>query len=377
LSTARALEMARRIPLVDTHIDLPYRLRKKMQDVSVRTEGGDFDYPRARAGGLDLAFMAIYVPADHQETGDAGRVADELLDMMESLAREHPAEFSIVTGVARAEASFDDATVAMAFGLENGAPIQSLEDLRHFYDRGVRYITLTHSAANRICDASYDEKRPWGGLSPFGREVVTEMNRLGMIVDVSHATDDAFFQVMDLARAPVLATHSSCRHFTPEWERNMSDAMIRRLAAGGGVIHVNFGSSFINDAYRRKAEVAREEVDGLLEANGIPRESDEADACIAHYLAEHPMVHAALSEVVDHIDHVVGLVGVDHVGLGSDFDGVGDSLPVGLEDVSAYPNLIEALFERGYGEEEIRKICSGNLLRVWTEVERVAAEHGG
>jgi membrane dipeptidase len=375
---ARADELAQRFLIADTHIDVPYRLKEKMQDVSVRTEDGDFDYPRARAGGLDLAFMSIYVPASHQESGDARQVADELLDMMETLTTEHPAEFSIVTSVSEAKRSLGDGSVAMAFGMENGAPIQgSLENLRHFHERGIRYITLTHAESNHICDSSYDEERPWGGLSPFGREVVDEMNRLGMIIDVSHITDDSFFQVMDLSRAPVLATHSSCRHFTPGWERNMSDEMIRRLAAGGGVIHINFGSSFINDEYRKKAELAREEIGKHLEANDISRESDHADEYIERYLADHPIAHAELEEVVDHIDHVVELVGIDHVGLGSDFDGVGDSLPAGLEDVAAYPNLIRALLERGYSEEQVEKICSGNLMRVWVEVELVATELQG
>jgi len=374
----RARELARRFLIADTHIDVPYRLKEKMQDVSAATEDGDFDYPRARAGGLDLAFMSIYVPAGYQETGDAKLVADGLLDMMETLVSEHPSEFSIVTSVSQARKSHGDATVAMAFGMENGAPIQgSLEHLRHFYERGIRYITLAHSEANHICDSSYDEQRRWGGLSPFGREVVAEMNRLGMIIDVSHITDDSFYQVMELTRAPVLATHSSCRYFTPGWERNMSDEMIRRLAQGGGVIHINFGSSFINDEYRKKAEAAREEIGAYLEANDIPRESDHADEFIERYLAEHPIDHAPLEEVVDHIDHVVELVGIDHVGLGSDFDGVGDSLPVGLEDVAAYPNLIRALLERGYSEEDVEKICSGNLLRVWSEIEHVAAELQG
>jgi len=375
---ARARELAQRFLIADTHIDVPYRLKEKMQNLSVRTESGDFDYPRARAGGLDLAFMSIYVPAGYQDTGDAKQVADELLDMMETLAGEHPSEFSIVTSVSQARESFGDASVAMAFGMENGAPVQgSLENLHHFHERGIRYITLAHSEANHICDSSYDDERRWGGLSPFGREVVAEMNRLGMIIDVSHITDDAFYQVMELSRAPVLATHSSCRHFTPGWERNMSDEMIRRLADRGGVIHINFGSSFINDEYRKKAEISREEIGAYLEANDIPRETDHADEYIERYLADNPVAHAPLSEVVDHIDHVVELVGIDHVGLGSDFDGVGDSLPVGLEDVAAYPNLIRALLERGYSEEDVEKICSGNLLRVWSEVERVAAELQG
>jgi membrane dipeptidase len=372
---ARAQELSRQFLIVDTHIDLPYRLKEEMQDVSERTDGGDFDYPRARAGGLDVAFMSIFVPPSNEEAGDAKAVADRLIDMMEALEREHPDKFGIVKSVRQARESFAANRVGLALGMENGASVEGrLENLKHFHDRGIRYITLAHAKANHICDSSYDEERRWNGLSPFGREVVAEMNRLGIMIDVSHVTDDSFYQVAELTAAPVIASHSSCRHFTPGWERNLSDDMIRRLAAGGGVIQINFGSSFINDVYRQKYDAARDEIDAYLEANDIPRDSDHAHAYGDTYFAEHPIPRADLSEVVDHIDHVVALVGVEHVGLGSDFDGLGDSLPVGLEDVSAYPNLIRALLERGYSEADVEKICSGNLLRVWSEVERVAAE---
>jgi membrane dipeptidase len=354
---------------------LPYRLKVEMQDVSERTDEGGFDYPRARSGGLDLAFMSIFVPPSNEEAGDAKEVADQLIDMMEALAREHPDKFGIVASVRQARASFAANRIGLALGMENGAPVEGrLENLKHFHDRGIRYITLAHAKANHICDSSYDEERRWNGLSPFGREVVAEMNRLGIMIDISHVTDDSFYQLAELTKAPVIASHSACRHFTPGWERNLSDDMIRRLATGGGVIQVAFGSSFVNDAYRLADDAAREEIKAFLDANDIPRDSDHAHDYRDAYRAEHPIPHADLSEVVDHIDHVVDLVGIDHVGLGSDFDGLGDSLPVGLEDVSAYPNLIRALLERGYSEADVEKICSGNLLRVWSEVERVAAE---
>jgi membrane dipeptidase len=370
---AKADELAQRLLIADTHIDVPYRLEVKMEDVSERTEGGDFDYPRAREGGLDLVFMSIYIPPRHQETGDADQVADGLIDMMEGLARDNPDKFAVVDGVDEARERVDG-RIALALGMENGAPVTGIEKLRHFHDRGVRYITLTHSKANHICDSSYDENRRWAGLSDFGRELVVEMNRIGMMIDVSHITDAAFDQVMALSRAPVLATHSSCRHFTPGWERNISDEMIRKLAAAGGVVHINFGSSFINDDYRQQASEARDAIEHYLEENGLEASSDEARAYRKQYVAELELTHADISEVADHIDHVVKLVGVDHVGIGSDYDGVGDSLPVGLEDVSTYPNLIRVLLERGYSEEEIEKICSGNLFRVWSEVERIATE---
>jgi membrane dipeptidase len=370
----RARDLARRLRIVDAHIDLPWRLRQRMEDVGAATGQGDFDYPRARRGGLDVAFLSIYVPTASAEAGDARAEADGLIDIVEALAREHPDKFAIVSDVAGARARFGDGRVALALGLENGAPIgEDLAALGHFYRRGIRYVTLTHAAANQLCDSSYG-RRPWGGLSPFGREVVGEMNRLGMMVDVSHATDEAFFQVLERSRAPVIASHSSCRHFTPGWERNLSDEMIRCLADHGGAVQINFGSSFINDGFRRRREALREQIDAQLDAAGIPRESAEAATVAREHFARHPIPRAELAEVVDHIEHVVRLVGIDHVGLGSDFEGVGDTLPVGLEDVSTYPHLISELLRRGWDEASIEQVCSENLLRVWSAVERIAAE---
>ena len=231
----------------------------------------------------------------------------------------------------------------------------------------------SNSKSNRICDSSYDEERQWNGLSPFGREVVAEMNRLGIIVDVSHISDEAFDQGLELSRAPVIASHSSCRHFTPGWERNMSDEMIRRLADAGGVIQINFGSSFLDDGYRLKSEELRNRIRAHLDEHDIGPDSEEAEQVGKEFRAEDPLETTDVQRVADHIDHVVQLVGIDHVGLGSDFDGVGDSLPTGLKDVSQYGNLLGVLLQRGYSTGEIAKICSGNVLRVWTAVEDVAA----
>jgi len=371
----RADELARSLLIIDTHIDVPYRLEDDWEDVSRRTERGDFDYPRARAGGLNVAFMSIYVPASYQESGGARGLADELIDGVEELARNHPGKFAMVSDTRGARALLGRPEVGFALGIENGAPIeQDLSNLRHFHERGVRYVTLTHSKSNQICDSSYDEERRWDGLSPFGEQVVLEMNRLGMMIDVSHVSDAAFEKVAALTRAPLIASHSSCRHFTPDWERNMSDEMIRTLAAGGGVIQINFGSAFISDRYRMEWEAGWETVKEQLAAEGIDEDSDEAGARRRAWFEEHPLEVADVGEVADHIDHVVALVGIDHVGLGSDFDGVGDSLPHGLEDVSAYPNLIAELLDRGYTESDVEKVCAANLLRVWTAVERVADE---
>jgi membrane dipeptidase len=374
----RAARLAEEILIVDTHIDVPYRLMEKEgedQDLSVRTMGGDFDYPRARAGGLNAAFMSIYVPAHLQKSGGAREYADRLIDLVESLEAKWQDEFALAHSVRDVEETFASRRLSLALGMENGAAIEDdLSNLRHFFERGVRYITLTHSENNQICDSSYADEENWGGLSPFGREVVREMNRLGIMIDVSHVSDETFFQVMELTSQPVIASHSSCRHFTPGWERNMSDEMIRRLAQNGGVLQINFGSAFLTEEANRQSQAMWEVVDAHAEANGLERHDHALQEFVENYRKEHPMSLADISDVVDHIDHVVELAGVDHVGFGSDFDGVGPTLPRGLEDVSAFPNLIFELLARGYSEEEIRKIAGGNLIRVWRAVE-AASRH--
>ncbi|MCG8458730.1 MAG: dipeptidase, partial [Holophagales bacterium] len=193
-------------------------------------------------------------------------------------------------------------------------------------------------------------------------------------VDISHVSDAAFFQVMEIARAPAIATHSSARHFTPGFERNMSDEMIQALAENGGVIHINFGSSFLTEEANSYGDTHRPVIREYLETNNLEWGSPEAEAWMAEYRQQNPYPYATVDDVVAHIDHVVKLVGIDHVGLGSDYDGVGDTLPEGLTDASTFPNLIAALLDKGYTEEDIEKILSGNLMRVWREVEKVAAE---
>ena len=370
-----AERLARETLIIDTHVDLPYRLFDTMEDITVETEG-DFDLPRARRGGLDAPFMSIYVPAQLQESGGAKEHAEALIDMVRKLAADAPDDLVVATSPAQVEAAFAQGKIALPMGMENGAPIETLEDLAHFYDRGIRYITLTHSQNNQICDSSYapQDQREWNGLSEFGREVVHEMNRLGIMVDVSHVSDDTFDQVLDVTRAPVIASHSSARHFTPGFERNMSDEMIVSLAENGGVIQINFGSTFIDEESNRQGLAVWMDHGAWLQETGADPSSPEAEAHLDELREANPLPLADVSDVADHIAHVVELVGIDHVGLGSDFDGVGPTLPVGLEDASKLPNLIRELMERGFSEDEIAKICSGNILRVWREVERIAGE---
>ena len=371
----RSEQLAREMVIVDTHIDVPYRLMDEMEDISVRTKGGDFDYPRAVAGGLDAPFMSIYVPASYQETGGALDYADQLIDLVETFSRDWPDKFAPAVSPAEVRENKKRALISLPMGMENGAAIEDdLENLSHFHQRGIRYITLTHGENNQICDSSYADEEEWGGLSPFGREVVAEMNRLGIMIDISHVTDKTFYQVLEQSQAPVIASHSSCRRYTPGWERNMDDEMIRQLGERGGVIHINFGSAFLTEESYLHSEEMWEVVGEYLEANGLERESAEAKEFIEEYRRENPPILADVADVAHHIDHVVELAGIDHVGLGSDFDGVGGTTPTGLRDVSFYPNLIRELLDSGYSEEEIRKICGENTLRVWAEVERIAAE---
>lgn len=368
---ARAETLAHELLIVDTHVDVPYRLRDEPEDVTRATEGGDFDYPRAKEGGLDAPFMSIYIPATYQHEGGAKQVADELIDMVEGIAASAPEKFVVATNPDEVYAAYATGKIALPMGMENGAPIEGdLDNLRHFYDRGIRYITLTHSENNHISDSSYEEPddREWGGLSPFGETLVKEMNAIGMMVDVSHISDDAFWQVMDVTEAPVVATHSSCRHFTPGFERNMSDEMIVALAENGGVIMINFGSAFLTEAAQQHSRARWAARASYADEHDLDRGSEEMRAWNERYLEENPFPYATLDDVVAHIDHVVQLVGIEHVGIGSDFDGVGDSLPEGLKDVSDFPNLVRALLEEGYTEEEIEKILSGNIMRVWREV---------
>jgi membrane dipeptidase len=374
-ASAKAQELAMSSIIVDTHIDVPYRLDEEWADVSEATEGGDFDYPRAVAGGLNAPFMSIYTPAELQKEGGAKELAEKLIDMVNEIAAQSPEKFAVAYSPLDVERQFSEGLISLPMGMENGAPIEDdIANVAHFYDRGIRYVTLAHSLSNLLSDSSYDDNKQWGGLSEFGIEVVREMNRLGIMVDVSHISDEAFWDVMEVTRAPAIASHSSARHFTPGWERNMADDMIVRLAENGGLVMINFGSDFLSKEAFDYSAVRREAFTKFIESNGLDAENEEARRRFREqYEAEHgPYPYATLDQTLDHFDHVVELTSVDHVGIGSDYDGVGDSLPVGLKDVSSYPNLVEGLLRRGYSEEDIRKILGENLLRVWREVEDVA-----
>ena len=339
----RADSLAHANIIIDGHVDIPYRLWDNPEDISVRTEGGHFDYVRAKEGGLDAPIMSIYIPSERENDG-AKALADSLIDLVEGLVTANPEKFAIAVSPDEVEEQFNKGLISLPMGMENGAPIEGdLENITHFYNRGIRYITLTHAKDNHICDSSYDTTRTWNGLSPFGELVVAEMNKVGMIIDVSHITDSTFYQVMSLSKAPVFASHSSCRYFTPGFERNMSDDMIKTLAKHQGVIQINYGSYFLHEDFQNRPE------------------GDTTNI-------------TTVQMVADHIDHVVKIAGIDHVGFGSDFDGVG-ALPIGLEDASKMPNLIAELIRRGYSDEEIAKVCYKNTFRVWRAVEEYANQN--
>lgn len=370
-----AIALAHELLVADTHIDAPYRLDEDgWRDLRIAGDR-DFDYPKARAGGLDLAFMSIYTPSALDASGGNRALADKLIDYVEAMVGRAPEKFVIVRDPEQARAAKAAGKVGLALGMENGAAIgDSLEGLRHFHARGVRYITLAHAMANRLADSSYDmAHRREAGLSAFGIEVVAEMNRLGVMVDVSHLSDAAVRGVLAATAVPVIASHSSARHFTPGWERNLSDELIDAIAAQGGVVQVTFGSAFLS----RDANDWNNALKAARAAAKVADSGPQADAFEQSYRASHPYPYASVATVADHIDYLVKRVGIDHVGLGSDFDGVGDSLPIGLKDASQYPNLIAELLRRGYSKPHIAQIVGGNLLRVWTAVDAYATAHAG
>lgn len=375
-----AESLARKFIMIDGHVDLPYRMKKKgfmitktVEDVSVETTG-NFDYPKSKRGGLDAPFMSIYVPSSYQVDGGAKYFADSLIDMVSRLPVTFPDLFAMANSPEEVEANFEKGLISLPMGMENGAPIEDdINNVKYFFDRGIRYITLTHSRDNQICDSSYDTNYTWNGVSPFGEEVIKEMNKWGIMVDISHVTDSAAFDALAISKAPVIASHSSARKYTPDFHRNMPDTLLKALAKNDGVIHINFGSNFLSKEVSDNRDVMDSVLTNYRAENGLTSADQQYIDFAAKYAAEND-VYADIEIVADHIDHVVNLIGIDYVAFGSDYDGVGDSLPKGLKDVSTYPNLILELLKRGYTPEDIEKICYKNTFRVWSKVQEVAKE---
>lgn len=376
----KAVELAHKFIITDGHIDLPWRISTKnlrqnrayIEHV-VESNEGDFDYVRAKKGGLSAPFIAIYIASTFQnDLASAKAEAISLMDIVNDIIDSHPDKFARGDSPAMIEENFSKGLISFPMALENGAPLIDLEDVQFFYDRGIRYTTLTHAKDNHICDSSYDTAQTWNGLSHYGKQVIEEMNRVGMMIDVSHISDKAFYQVMERSAAPVIASHSSCRKFTPNWERNMDDDMINMLGKNEGIIQINFGSDFLDARVAKIRLENRTELEKRLKKLHLKMEDEAAKPVIEEFTKEYPGIYSDVTRVAEHIDHARNIAGIDCVGFGSDFDGLGDSLPEGLKDVSQYPNLIFELLKRGYTEEDIEKLCYKNVWRVWHKVKEAA-----
>lgn len=372
-ATDASRALAQDAVIVDTHIDAPGELRDAWRDLVVDTDR-EFDWPKSQTGGLDIAFMSIYTSPKQDADNTAYHAANQQIDAVWALAARAPDKFAVLTSPHDVAKLARPGRVLLPLGMENGAPIgDDLSKLSFFFDRGIRYITLAHSAANRLSDSSYSTERKWNGLSPFGREVVAEMNRLGMMIDVSHLSDAAALQAVELSRVPVVATHSGMRHFTPGFERNASDEVAKAIAAKGGVVQITFGTGFVNPKAAADMQAKFGERAALqarnAEAKAAGRETEDEAAWSAAWDKSRPVPPTELQAVVDQIVYAVKVLGADHVGIGSDFDGVGGALPNGLRTVADYPNLIAGLQSAGMSDADIRKVLGSNLLRVWTAVE--------
>lgn len=358
--------------VIDTHCDTPMVMVQGKVDIGKRSDKNQVDLVRMKEGGLDASFFAAFVSNDLDQKHPA-KNALEMIDEIYQQVEKYPHLAEMAFSPQDIRNFHQKGKRAILIGMENGGPIESsLRLLRDFYRLGVRYITLTHNSHNDICDSSNPEKPKWNGLSPFGKKVVREMNRLGMIIDVSHISDKSFWDVLEASEAPVFASHS-CTRALCDIHRNMTDDMIKALAKKGGVIQLTFCSFFVDEEYKRKRE-ANEKKLAPIKKQLEEKYKDDKDAYWSALFAlwkEHAPPAPEIEKLIDHVDHVVKLVGVDHVGFGSDYDGTG-SVPKGLEDVSGLPLITYHLLKRGYSKEDIEKILGGNFLRFFEKVIQTA-----
>ncbi len=374
---ARVMQILKRTPLVDGHNDLPWALRQGFgndpygvdlnANLSTSTRLHT-DIPRLRAGGVGGQFWSVYVPAS-MATVDAAKATFEQIDTVKRIVAAHPETFELATTADDLVRIHRAGKIASLIGMEGGYSIDdSLGLLREFYDSGARYMTLTHSKSTTWADSGTDAPK-WNGLNAFGEEVVKEMNRLGMMVDLSHVSEDTMVDAIRVSEAPVIFSHSSARAVTAH-PRNVPDAVLRQMAANGGIVMVTFVPGFISEPVRAWGAARAAETTRLTALN--PGDPTAVKAGVDAWVAANPAPKATIEDVIAHIQHVRDVAGIDHVGLGGDYDGV-DSLPVGLEGVDGYPRLLAELMNRGWSEADIRKISGENLLRVMRAVERVAA----
>ena len=359
--------------VVDTHADTTQRLIfDPTFDIGVRHGDGNLDIPRMKEGGLDAVFFSIWVPSDVTGLPAVKRTLDQI-DAVREAVRTHPESLTLATTAADIRRAAADHQIAALMGIEGGHMIDdNLRLLRNYAALGVRYMTLTHFKNNNFADSSTD-KPQHNGLTPFGKDVVREMNRLGMMVDISHVADKTFYDVLALTTAPVIASHSSCRALTNH-PRNMSDDMLRALAKNGGVIMINYHVAFLSEEFRVAAEKQHGDIVSAMTAMSKKCGGNEACSTLEgerldhEAMAQGQLPKVGWARIIDHIDHAVKVAGIDHVGLGSDFDGA--TMPLGLEDASKLPKITDALLSKGYAPKDVEKVLGGNILRVMEAVGR-------
>jgi membrane dipeptidase len=381
VTDAEVARVHRSTLLIDTHNDVPSRTVEGF-DIGTRarpgTGTGHTDVTRLKEGGVGAQFFAVYVAASYV---NGNRSANRTLEMIDTVRHDiierYPNDFMLATSVKDIDEAHRRGKIAALMGIEGGHAIEdSLRLLRDYYDLGIRYMTLTHSNTNNWADSSGDVSdakiKHHDGLTDFGKQVVLEMNRLGMMVDISHVADKTFWDALAVSKAPIFASHSSCRALANH-ARNMTDDMIIALAKKGGVVQVNFYCGFISQKFRDNDAADTKALDARMARETAGKNLSEPDRQILSekLRKELNLSRATLADVVDHIDHIRKIAGIDAIGLGGDFDGV-SCTPIGLEDVSKYPNLTRALLEKGYSADDIRKIYGGNFLRVMRAVEAAA-----
>ena len=372
--TDRARQIHAAATLVDGHNDLPWKIRERGSstfdklDISQPQPELHTDIPRLGAGGMKVQFWSVYVPSSTRHDGKALATTLEQIAIVNAMTKRYPETFELARNVDDIERICLGAKIASLIGVEGGHSIEnSLGVLRQLYDQGARYMTLTHSDSLDWADSATDEERN-GGLTPFGEEVVREMNRLGMLVDLSHVSVATMKHALRVSRAPVIFSHSSARAIA-DHPRNVPDDVLKLTAENGGVVMVNFYSGFVVPS---AAENGRKAIPLFREIREKFRgDSERIRTEMRNWARKNPVEPGTIHVVLDHIDHIVKVAGIDHVGLGSDFDGI-DTVPLQLEDVATYPNITQGLLDRGYSEEDIHKILGGNLLRAMREAEKVA-----
>jgi len=359
----------------DTHADTPQRFFFDHFDLAKRDAEGCVDIPRLREGGIGALFFALWVPVELTGSAATERARD-LLDATLKQIAIHKSELALARSAGEVRAAREQNKIAVLLGIEGGHAIYNdLALLREFHARGARYMTLTHNAATDWADSSNDDPRH-NGLTEFGKQVIREMNRLGMLVDISHVSDATFYDVLKTAQAPVIASHSCCRALC-DAPRNLDDAMIKALALQGGVIHITFHDSFLSQEYANANRALSSENDLREQAAEDQFGENEARKQIAGQRWSDESIRAGKlprvnwEKIIDHIDHAVRIGGADHVGIGSDFDGA--FMPAGMEDASNFPRLTDGLLRRGYAEADIRKILGENTLRVMADAERIGS----